>query len=225
MTDINLFRERLALNSAAFDAVRESICAGQTENDVKALIRNVWDEKAGRCVPYSGDIVSGSRSAGIDGDAAGRTLQRGDALILDLQPGFDCLFCDTTRTFFIGEIPGDAKKAYDAVSYALGETEKALRAGVCACEIYERMQEALREKGFTCPHHAGHAVGEEKLMEPEFLPGRTEKLTAGMIVAIEPGIYTENFGIRIENNYLITEDGSENLFDYPLDAEYFIIGD
>lgn len=225
MTDLKSFRGKLALNCAAFDAVRENVRGGQTENDVKKIIQSAWDEAAGRCVPFSGDIVSGERSAGIDGDATDRILRRKDALILDLQPGFDSVFCDTTRTFFIGEIPEAAKKAYDAVLYALGETEKVLTAGVCACEIYERMQSALKEKGFTCPHHAGHAVGKEKLMEPEFLPDRTEKLTAGMTVALEPGIYTESFGIRIENNYLIREDGCENLFDYPLDAEYFIIGE
>ncbi len=225
MTDIMTFREKLALNSAAFDAVRENVREGWTENEVKALIRKVWDEKAGRCVPWSGDIVSGERSGTIDGDATDRVLRRGDALILDLQPGFDSCFADTTRTFFIGEVSEEAKIAYDAVIYALRETEKTVRTGISACEIYERMQYLLRSRGYTCPHHAGHAVGEKKLMEPEFLPDRKETLEAGMTVALEPGIYTAEFGIRVENNYLVTGDGAENLFRYPTDIEKFILGD
>ena len=49
-------------------------------------------------------------------------------------------------------------------------------------------------------------------------------IISGNFYTIESGIY-KDFGIRLENDYLITESGCENLFDYPLDIENFIIGE
>ena len=223
MLNISAIKKAVSLNSSAFDAVKSRIHEGNTEKDIERLILETWKNAGGKCVDRPGDIVSGERSAAIEGDATERKLSCGDTLILDLQPSIDGVFADTTRTFFVGGISEEQKKAYEAVIFALTETEKVLFPGICACEIYEAMQNALRKKGFSCPHHAGHAVGDEKLMEPEFLPEKKEKLSSGMTVAIEPGIYLDNFGIRVENNYLITENGCENLSYYPTDADYFIL--
>ncbi|MDF2987525.1 MAG: hypothetical protein K0R50_3035, partial [Eubacterium sp.] len=54
--------------------------------------------------------------------------------------------------------------------------------------------------------------------------GRTELLQAGDIITLEPGIYFPGqWGIRIENDFLVTENGAELLFSYPLDLSYFVI--
>ena len=62
------------------------------------------------------------------------------------------------------------------------------------------------------------------LIRPQFLPDSDGSLKSGMAVTLEPGVYVpKKFGIRIENNYLITESGFEKLFDYPDDIEYFTV--
>ena len=101
-----------------------------------------------------------------------------------------------------------------------------LRPGVPACKIYEKMQGVLAKYGYSCPHHAGHAVGPEKLLEPRLIPQCDTQLEKDMLIALEPGVYVPGcFGIRIENNYRITQTGCEELFQYPLDIEYFILRD
>lgn len=226
MDYLRRFQERVALNRAAFDSVRQNIKIGMTELEILSIIQDAWFQASCVAFPFSGDIVSGERSADVEGEPTERKLQQGETLILDLQPGFDHCYADTTRTFFVGEPSEEIRQAYSAVVDALKQMEKLLRPGVPACKIYEKMQEVLAQYGFSCPHHAGHAVGYEKMLEPRLVPQCNTKLEEDMLVALEPGVYIPGrFGIRIENNYCITQTGCDEQFRYPLDIEYFILRD
>ena len=106
----------------------------------------------------------------------------------------------------------------------MSEMEKVLATHPKACDIYFAMQEALSKHGLSCPHHAGHALGKEKFLQPQLIEECTDQLKPGMIIALEPGVYFDGeFGIRVENNYLLTEDGIKELFNYPKNIEHFIL--
>ena len=221
---LNEFEKRLNLNRLAFDDVIKKYKAGMSEADIKKIIIDAFNENEKTPFEFSGDIVAGLRSSEIEGDATDYVLKKGDTLILDLQPGFDNCYADTTRTFFVGEISDKQRKAYEAVLSALSAMEKVLLTKPRACDVYRAMQQELSKFNLSCPHHAGHAVGKEKLLEPRLIEECTEPIVEGMIIALEPGVYFENeFGIRVENNYLITKDGIKELFNYPLEIEKFII--
>ncbi len=215
--------DRLVLNRLAFDAVRKDYRRHMSEAEIKKIITDSW-AKSGRDIEFSGDVVAGARSGDIEGDATDYIPQEGDALILDLQPGWDGFWCDTTRTFFVGAPSEKQRFAFDAVSKTLSRLGGMLRPGVRACDIHAAMQDSFAEFGLSCPHHAGHATGTEKVKHPCFVAECTDCLEEGMYVALEPGVYFEGeFGIRLENNYLITKDGSRELFGYTLDINNFII--
>lgn len=212
------FEKRLELNRIAFNTAKETYSRGMSEKQIKEQILAAWNRPE---MEFSGDVCADSR---IDGDATDYILKEGDALILDLQPGWDNCWCDTTRTFFIGEPTAEQKKAYAAICKALSKMEQVLATHPRACDVYFAMQDALREEGYCCPHHAGHAVGKEKFLQPQLVAENTAQLEPGMIIAMEPGVYFDGqFGIRVENNYLLTEDGIQELFNYPLEIEKFII--
>lgn len=220
---INDFKECLALNRLAFDTARAICRAGIREREVKEAILEAWRKKLGYDPEFSGDIVGGANSSRIEGDATDRVIKGGETLILDLQPNVNGVFADTTRTFFIGEPGAKVREAYNAACTALKETQGFIRAGVKAKEIYRKIQASLAGSGFFCPHHAGHRVGTGKMMEPEFVEGNETPVEKDTFVALEPGVYSRDFGIRIENNYLVTAGGCEELFGYPVDIKYFII--
>ena len=91
-------------------------------------------------------------------------------------------------------------------------------------EIYRKVREAVNST-FAFSHHAGHRVGNDEIViEPRFVAECDEELKAGMIVTLEPGIYFPGkFGIRLENNYLITENGFKRLDDLSLDRTDYIV--
>ena len=214
----------LKMNAAAYDAVKTEFCPGMTEKDIETIILNTYKGICGNDFSFCGDIIGGKRSAGIDGGADGYVLQFGDALILDLQPEISGVFCDTTRTFFIGEPGKEMRRAYDNVKNTLLRLEQFLKPNIRACDIYSEMNAITEKYGYKCPHHAGHIIGKNRSITPEFLPDISESIRSGNTVALEPGFYKENcFGIRLENNYGITQSGMLRLFDYSLDIENFII--
>ena len=79
-----------------------------------------------------------------------------------------------------------------------------------------REHPALAEKGLT--HHAGHGIGLRAHEMPDLNPERGGKLEVGQIITCEPGGYPDaaRGGVRLENMYLITENGAENLSVFPM---------
>jgi len=102
--------------------------------------------------------------------------------------------------------------------------ENVLKSGASACDVYNAVKGAFSPFEEKFSHHAGHLFGTERVMQPQFLPEKKERIDVGDFVTLEPGIYFEDsFGMRIEDNYQIIEDGFCRLFDYPLGMEYFIL--
>lgn len=206
-----------------YDKILQTDIVGKSEKMLKKLILceyRVWLKG----FSFKGDILAGKRSALGEGNASDYIIKRGDVVILDLLPGTNEICSDITRTFFTDGPTDNQREVYDIVKTALLSTEKQLRSGIEACEIYEFMSECLKPYEKTFFHHAGHRIGKKRLLMPQFLPNKRTKLKVGDIVTLEPGIYfKDDFGIRIENDYLITQNGYERLFNYPLDLEKFII--
>jgi Xaa-Pro aminopeptidase len=67
-------------------------------------------------------------------------------------------------------------------------------------------------------HGLGHGVGLEVHEAPGMGRGATGELMAGDVVTLEPGLYRQGFGgCRLEDIVLVTENGAENLTDFPYD--------
>ena len=207
-------RECFEYQKKLHDTLRKELHIGIKETEISEIISSfgaVWQ----------GDIVSGERSADIEGVATDRVIKDGDTLITDIQFFDGEMWSDITRTYIFGT-PGKAvSELYKKTENALKNTEKLLKDGTRCADLYAFLKKELdSEYAFT--HHAGHLIGDKPLIKPQFLPESRECLKSGMAVTLEPGVYIPGkFGIRLENNYLITESGYESLFDYPLSAENF----
>ena len=92
-----------------------------------------------------------------------------------------------------------------------GENE--LKAGAKCQTVYDAIRGVFAAANvadyFTT--HAGHGLGISHPEPPYIVRNSTETLVAGDVVTLEPGLYLGDNGLRIEHNYLITEDGYERL--------------
>ena len=221
-------RLSLEANRAAYEAIRAGLRVGITEHDAYALVKDAVDRVCGdEPHEFIGDFVGGARTGAIEGPPTDYVFKAGDLFILDLSVKRGAVWSDTCRTFFLGEPTGRQREAYAAVLACQDEGANHVRAGVVASSVRPPMMAVLDARGFAglMPHHGGHLVGPAPYLKPAFEDGCDDMVEAGDICTLEPGIYVpDEWGMRVENDYLVTKDGVENLFDYPRDIEYFIIG-
>lgn len=217
----------LEVSKTIYDTVRTHLKEGVSEREIYDLAGRTADELLqGHEWEYFGDFISGERTAGIEGCATDRRMKPGDLFILDLSLRCDSGWCDTCRTFCLGKPSEEMRRAYDAVLRCMKVGELTVRPGVKASDVKTVMESFMISQGYGghMPHHGGHAVGEAPYQKPAFEQGCDMLIGAGQIITLEPGLYFENrWGIRVENNYLVTENGLKNIFDYPTQLDYFII--
>ena len=208
------------LQNAIHKAIKENLHIGMTEKELADVITKVYPD-------WQGDLISGERTADIEGGPTDRVIKYGDVVLLDLQVCAENRWSDLTRVYFMGEISDEQKEVYEQVVNAIKAGEANLYPGKKCKDLWNLVREATGSE-YAFSHHAGHRVGEfpmeEIVVDPRFVPECEETLEAGMVVTLEPAVYIPGkFGIRLENNYLITENGYERLCNLPLDVQQYIV--
>lgn len=140
--------------------------------------------------------------------SSAKRMEMGDLVMIELGVCVDGYWSDLTRTYTIGKPSKAQVEAYNAVWDAQQNAAQALREGNCwgAPDLAARSLLQSRGYGKYFKHGTGHGIGcryHESV--PRLLPGAEEKLAAGMVTSVEPGIYIPGFGgIRIEDNLVVT---------------------
>ncbi len=223
---IERIKQCVQLNEKAYKLIQQRFQRGMSELDLYKTVKESYHQNTNENIPFICDIAAGRRSCGVSGPPTNYQPRPGDTIIMDLLPRYRGLYCDHTRTFFVGEPSTNQRRIYELLQKALHHAETYLKPGVKGSEIYKAIYSTFKEEDLQeCfPHHGGHGFGLGIYEPPYFIKKEEEVLQTGMTVAIEPGIYLPgNFGIRIENNYLITEQGYQCIGNIPLKMEDYII--
>jgi len=216
--EIASLRAAAALGCKLFDHILTFIQPGMTEMAVAAELEHAARLAGAEGMSFETIVASGERSALPHGHATQARLPRRGFVTLDFGVLLDGYCSDMTRTIHIGRATAEERNAYDAVLEAQEAGVAAVRAGVVTGDVDETCRSVLRRAGLAqwFTHSTGHSLGLEIHEEPRLATKRTEKLKAGMIVTIEPGIYMPGkFGIRIEDTVLVTPSGCEVLTPSP----------
>lgn len=173
-------------------------------------------------------IVACGESAADPHDRGSGPLEAGETIIVDIFPRNkeSKYHADMTRTFVKGAPSDEAMARYEVTEEAVTAAFDVLEPGAtgadvhnAVCDVYEDAGYATfrsddsTETGFI--HSTGHGVGLDVHELPRLSPSG-EELEPGHVVTIEPGLYDPDVGgVRIEDLAVVTEDGYENLTDYP----------
>lgn len=220
--EVEEIRESLRYCAAAYTAARETIAPGLTEIDVYNAMYAAVTRAAGSAIPFPGDFACGERCIRGGGPPTSRVLLHGDLYILDLFPAPHLYFGDTCRTFAVGAPTDEQLRAWAAVRQAMRVGEAAVRPGIPARDVYAAVKGSFDNSGESEGsfwHHAGHGIGFRGHEAPRIIPGSSDVFEIGDVFTLEPGLYLTALqgGIRLEDNYVLEEDGLHNLFDFPLE--------
>jgi len=189
-----------------FKLIRE----GMTARELGAAFSGAH-QKMG--VSGGGGPAFGPNTAFPHGSMSVRNLQRDDLVLVDGGCSVEGFRSDVTRTVFFGRPTDKQRQVWDAVKKAQSAALRAARPGA-TCESVDRAARwVIEEAGFGqdykyFTHRLGHGIGMEGHEYPYLVRGNALKLEPGMTFSDEPGIYIYGeFGVRIEDCMVITEDG------------------
>lgn len=205
--EIENIRMATALCDIGQSAVVKHARAGITELELFNLVRLEIEAEAGTRVPVMVDLVSGARTASGGGIPSNRVIQNGDTVLSDLTPCLNGYWGDSCNTIVVGEPSYEYRQTFNTVKEALDIAINAIRPGVKAMKIDSLMRNHVG--GF--PHHGGHGVGTMNHEEPRIVPYSDMELLQGMVIALEPAIYKNDYGIRLEHMVVVTESGCDLL--------------
>lgn len=212
--EIALMKECMRACDAGHARAREVVREGASEYEVFCAVQAAVVETTGRPASIYGDFrglnAKNFKAGGLPTDYK---LQQGDLFLLDYSVLLDGYRSDFTNAYAVGQPSDEQEMLFRLCEAAMRHGEETLKAGAAAKDVYAAVSQPLEEAGYgRLGHHAGHGLGMGHPEPPILVPDSSDTLLAGDVVTLEPGLYVEGIGgMRIENNYLITENGYEQL--------------
>jgi len=218
--ELETLRHITAITDRVFEQLLDVDFVGRREVDVAWDLAGLFHDAGAENIAYELIVGSGPTGSHPHGRAGERTIEAGDLVVVDAGCSIDGYSSDYTRTFAAGPVGAEEKEAYAVVLSAQEAALEAMRARVPAIEVDATARRIIDGSPFKgmFGHGLGHGLGLEVHEAPRMSPETSDVLAAGNVVTVEPGVYIEGrFGVRIEDDVVVTADGIENLTGFRKD--------
>jgi len=221
VNEIEAIRNAVGICDVGQEAVRKHLTDSASEIELFNKARMVMEAVAGTPLFIGADLVSGKRTEEGGGPPKNRKIRTGDLVLSDLFPIVNGYWGDTTRVFCVGRFNKKQKEIYKIIVEAMYRGIAILKPGLRVGDVDKEVRSYIENKGYGnyFPHHTGHGIGLTHLEAPLIIPDNDREFRTGMVLALEPGIYLPGrWGIKIEEDVLVTEKSAEVLSKQPLEV-------
>ena len=238
--ELALLREAVSITDAGFRRVLKFVKPGVMEQEVEAEFAHEFIRRRGKFA-YTPIVAAGGNACILHYIANDQPCRDGDLLLLDVASSYANYNADLTRTIPInGRFTPRQRAVYDAVLRVM----RASIAGATVGKLHRdwqresqvMMNEELLSLGLITPEDVKKQTADELACRKYFMHGlghplgldvhdvgfTHEPFAPGWVLTVEPGIYIpqEGFGVRLENDIVVTENGPVDLMAHiPVDAE------
>jgi Xaa-Pro dipeptidase len=200
---------------SVYKAAYESCAPGKTNRDFTALV----DTAYARCgVRGEASCQVAAFSAQPHGSPTAQVIREGQVVLIDDGCYVQGYQSDISRSFVYGKATDRQKRVFNIVHAAQSAALAAARPGAEMQSVDAAARNVITAAGFGpgykhFTHRVGHGIGMDMHEWYYLVRGNTRLLEANMTFSDEPGIYLpddpEPFGIRLEDDMHITEDGAK----------------
>lgn len=202
-------KKAVEITEKGLKAVRRYLRPGITERMLAAKIEFVIRRSGADWFSFP-TIVSAHNFKKIHSTPTDYKIKKSDTVIVDVGAVYKGCCADITRTFCLNPSK-KVSQLHLLVKRAQNIASSELYPGVDAKHIDKIARDVLKKAGYCMPHGIGHGIGVKVHEKPIINKRSKDKLKEGQVVTIEPGIYLNSLGIRIEDMYLITKTGAKRL--------------
>ncbi len=239
--EIELIQQAIQITGKAFHRVLQFLKPGVYEYELEAEITHEFIRQRANGHAYSPIIASGPNNCVLHYSDNTGQCREGELVLMDFGAEYANYAADFTRTVPVnGQFSDRQLLIYNAVLRVLRKATQLLVPGTSMEEYHQKVgkymeEELLELQLITQKDIAGqnpafpaykkyfmHSISHHLGRDVHDLSSRYAPLLAGMVLTVEPGIYLweENFGVRLENIILVTDDGPVDLTaGIPIDAE------
>ena len=217
--ELATIRQACAITDRMFERLADDKFVGRTELDLAWRIAELFHEEGGE-LAWQSIVASGPNAARPHARAGSREICAGETVVVDTGCIVDGYTSDCTRTFVTGPVDDEVEDAYAVVLAAQQAGLDAIRSGIAGVDADAAARRVVDESPFagTFGHGLGHGLGLEVHEAPRMSAESTDTLAAANVVTVEPGVYLEGrFGIRIEDDVVVTDGGIDNFTGFRKD--------
>ena len=216
--EIAITRRACEMTDELIDEIVAGVSDGtiKTEIDVALHLEGSSRKRGAEAMGFETLAAGPERSFGIHAHPAYTASNFGTPglSILDFGINLDGYTSDITLTVIRGDTTPIQEQMLSLVEEAYSLAASMVKPGIGTVEIAAAVDSHFAKDGFSMPHALGHGIGLE-VHEAPILKSNPETnviLQPGMIITLEPGLYEDGAGgVRLENDFLVTETGSEVL--------------
>jgi Xaa-Pro aminopeptidase len=220
--EIRMIEKAVTITNKALSEVEAMISNFGNEKEIEAEITKRFMIEGAQGHAYQPIIASGLASCTLHYIDNNQPLSKNSPLLLDVGAEFSNYAADISRTFVIGKIDPKQNEILEGVKKIQKDLIAALKPGMYFSEIarmaHDKIADLLVNTGLIntnhtkedvykyFPHSVSHFLG----LDVHDVGDYTSPLAENMVITIEPGIYWHEmgFGVRIEDDVLITKDGA-----------------
>lgn len=239
--EIEIMQKACDITNSGFRRVLNFVKPGVTEFEVEAEYLHEFIRNRSKGFAYTPIIAGGNNANVLHYIENKDELKSGDLLLMDVGAEYANYNADMTRTIPVnGKFTARQKKVYNAVNRVKKAATALLSLGGAIPEYHkavgELMTKELIDLGLLTTDDVKNENADWPAYKKYFMHGTSHhigldvhdvasiytKFSPGMVFTVEPGIYIpeEGFGIRLEDDIVITENGHFNLMrDIPIEAE------
>lgn len=216
--EIAVVRYAYQIAEAGLQAALDTIRPGVTEREVAAAI-----DGAMRCAGSEGTgidtiVASGPNTRPILARSTFRPIAQDDLVLLTIAPRYEGYHAAIGRAVLVGNPGEEIQRALDVATAAQEACYRALRPGIEGRAVESIGRKIVSDAGLGdyFLYSGVHSVGVIEFEPPIFGPSSPALLKKDMIISVDIPLFNTPWGgLRVEDGYLLTEQGADRLHHTP----------